>query len=78
MSEIGSVYDKLGVRTEIFGNKSLIVEGCDCVVDYRPDGIKLRSGRMCIEIKGKGLKITRLTESSASVSGSIHSVRFNY
>ena len=78
MNEISDLMSKLGVRTEIFGNKCIIIEGCESIVEYKDEVIKVKSGRMYSEIIGKNLKITRLTLNSLSISGSIHSVNFSY
>ena len=78
MNEIVDTINKLGVKTEIFSNKSLIIEGCDSITDINEEYAEIKCGRMKIEIKGKHLKIVALTSNSLCLKGIIHSVNFTY
>lgn len=78
MNELTDIREKSGVRTEIFKNKNLLIEGCDSLIDLSDEFIKLKSGHLYIEIKGKNLTVTNLTESSLSLRGNIHSLSFRY
>ena len=78
MNEIVDTINKLGVKTEIFSNKNLLIEGCDSITDINDEYAEIKSGRMKIEIRGKHLKIVMLTSNSLCLKGIIHSVNFTY
>ena len=78
MNEIIDTINKLGVKTEIFSNKNIVIEGCDSITDIDDEHAEIKSGRMKIEIKGKNLKILMLTSNSLCLKGIIHSVNFTY
>ena len=57
---------------ELHGNRRAVVDGCDGIVDYDSERVILRGG------SGRGLRLVRLTESSAIVEGAIHQVEYAY
>lgn len=67
-----------GPFVELHGNRQAVVDGCDGIVDYDQEQVVLRSGRLTLEIQGEGLRLTRLTESSAVIQGRIHLVAYAY
>lgn len=69
---------KLGAVTEIQGNKRLILDGCDGIVDYSDDEIILRAGRLLVRINGRDLRIKTLTEGAAVAEGLITEVKYGY
>lgn len=77
MSEVGGIITgEYGLRTEVFSNKELIIEGKIKVSDYGENFVCLKSGRMSLIIKGRGLKIVSLKENALSLKGSIHSLEY--
>ena len=68
---------KLGVRTEICGNRSVTVDGCAGVIDYTDEILRLNAGRMEIAVSGKDLRIAAFTEDSVVVEGLINSVNYS-
>lgn len=80
---MGDVADRIryemaggGVRTEILGSSRLIVEGCDGVMEYGAERVGFRCGRQQIWVSGKNLRILRMEEDGAVVSGRIEEVAF--
>ena len=67
-----------GLRVEIVGNKEVIVDGCDGVVNYDTEIISLKSGKFLIEIKGRRLNLKVLTDSLAIISGIVSSIEYSY
>lgn len=67
-----------GPRVEITGNRSIVVDGCDGVIDYSSDFVKLRLGRMTLEIRGRDLHLNVLTEQGAVISGFVQTLEYGY
>lgn len=65
-----------GVRTEILGSSRLILEGCEGVMEYGTERIGFRCGRQQVWISGRNLRILRMEEDGAVVSGKIEGVTF--
>lgn len=63
---------------ELHGNRRAVVDGCDGIVDYDSERVILRGGRLILRFSGRGLRLVRLTESSAIVEGAIHQVEYAY
>lgn len=61
---------------ELHGNRRAVVDGCDGIVDYDSERVILRGGRLILRFSGRGLRLVRLTESSAIVEGAIHQVEY--
>ncbi len=66
-----------GPITHICGNKEVSVDGCLGVIDYYENLIKLRIAGGEILFSGTGLRIVELTDSSALIKGTVHSVEFS-
>ena len=47
-------------------------------MDYDSERVILRGGRLILRFSGRGLRLVRLTESSAIVEGAIHQVEYAY
>lgn len=80
---MGETADKLrysmtggSVRTEILGREKLIVEGCDGIIAYTAQEIGFRAGRRQIWVRGEGLRMICIDESSAVLGGRIGEVCF--
>lgn len=67
-----------GPRVELIGNRSAVVDGCDGIMDYDTERIKLRLGRMTLEITGRNLHLKALTASSAVVVGVIQGLQYGF
>lgn len=67
-----------GAVISITGNRSAVIDGCDGIVDYDEEKVILRTGRLTVRIKGRNLRLTRLTEDSAVIQGSISGLEYNY
>lgn len=61
---------------EISGNQEAIVDGCQGVLEYDEDVIKLAAGKMNVKFTGRNLQIKVLTHTSAVVGGFIVGVEF--
>ncbi len=64
--------------TEITGNKRVVLDGCDGLLDFNDELVILKSGKLKIKIDGKNLKISVFTDDTAVIDGYISSVNFNY
>lgn len=67
-----------GAVISVTGNRSAVVDGCDGIMDYDEEKVILRTGRLTVRINGRGLRLTRLTQSSAVVEGVISSLEYSY
>ena len=63
-------------QIEMAGNREAIVEGCQGVLEYDENIIRLSTGKMSIRFMGRGLQIRVLTRDSAVVEGFITHVEF--
>lgn len=63
-------------HTEIFSNKKIIIEGCQSIVDYQSDYIKLKVKKGFLNILGNGFIITGFDNEKIVVKGSVASVEF--
>jgi sporulation protein YqfC len=61
---------------EMAGNREAIIDGCQGVVEYDENIIKLSTGKMVIKFSGRDLQIKALTHDSAVVSGFILAMEF--
>ncbi len=67
-----------GLHTQIYGNKQVIVDGCQSVLDYTDDSVSLKCGRLKVCIKGTEIKIRILSDTQAVVEGIIQAVNYEY
>lgn len=63
---------------ELSGNLRAVVDGCDGIVDYNEEMVILRAGRLTLRFEGQGLRLMRLTESSAVIEGRVHQLVYTY
>lgn len=63
-------------RTQILGSHRLILEGCDGIIEYGAEKTGFRCGRQQIWIIGKNLRIVRVEEDSAVLTGKIEEVAY--
>ena len=64
------------VHTEIFLNKKIIIEGCQSIVDYKNDYIKLKIKKGFLNIFGNDFIITSFDNEKIVVKGNIASIEF--
>lgn len=65
-----------GSFIEIFSNTQASVEGCKGILEYDESCIKLECHDICITFKGGGLYIRTMSDSNATVCGTIASIDF--
>lgn len=63
---------------ELSGNRRAVVDGCDGIVDYNEEMVILRAGKLTLRFEGQGLRLMRLTESSAVIEGRVHQLVYTY
>ena len=68
---------KSGAVVSVTGNHQAVIDGCDGIVDYDDETVTARAGRLNLKITGSGLKITRLTETSAVIHGRIERLEYS-
>lgn len=61
---------------EISGNTEAIVDGCQGVLQYDENVIKLNTAKMVVKFTGKRLQIKCMTNENAIISGYITGVEF--
>lgn len=79
--EGGEAVEKYGVSgpvVEITGNRRVVVDGCDGIVDYSGQLVILRAGRLVLHLSGRDLRLVKLTESSAVVEGFLQQVEYGF
>ena len=67
-----------GAVISVTGNRSVVVDGCDGIVDYDQEKVILRAGRLTVRVNGQKLRLRRLTEDSAVIEGVISSLEYSY
>lgn len=67
-----------GPLIELWGNRRVVIDGCDGVVDYNEDQVVIRSGKLTLVFEGQGLRLKKLTESSAVIEGRLQQVSYHY
>lgn len=63
-------------QVELSGNREAVVDGCQGVLEYDENVIKLATGKMSIKFIGRNLQIKVLTHDSAIVDGFITGIEF--
>ena len=63
-------------QLELFGNREAIIDGCQGILEYDENVIRLTTGKMSIKFTGRTLQIKVLTHDSAVVSGFITNIEF--
>lgn len=64
-------------QIEISGNQEAVVEGCQGILEYDENVIRLSAGKMSIRFTGRNLQVRVLTQSSAVVAGFLTGVEFH-
>lgn len=63
-------------RTEILGSHRIVLEGMQGILALSEREIGLRAGRQQVWVRGSGLRVVRVTEDGAVLSGRIEAVEF--
>ena len=61
---------------EMLGNKQVIIDECQSIIDYNDEKIKLNLSRGTVCFIGSGLKIKALNFEQAVICGNIASIEF--
>lgn len=67
-----------GSLIELYGNRTVVVDGCDGIIDYDDECVVLRVGRLTVRLTGRGLRLKRLTENSAMIEGCISALEYTH
>lgn len=67
-----------GALIALTGNRRVVVDGCDGIVDYDEEKVIVRTGRLTVRFEGRSLRLKRLTENSAVIEGFIIRVEYQY
>lgn len=63
-------------QIEIAGNREAVIDGCQGILEYDENTIKLTTGKMSVKFTGRGLQIKVLTRDSAVIDGFISNIEF--
>ena len=63
-------------QIELSGNREAVVEGCQGILEYDENRIKLATEKMSVQFNGRNLQLKTLTRSSAVVEGFITGIDF--
>ena len=63
---------------EMAGNREIIIEGCQGIIDYNEETIKLSAGKYAILLTGQNLEIKSLLDENIIIDGTIFSLEFKY
>ena len=69
-------YDRLGSHIEMFGSSLVCAEGCQGVLCYSEDMVKISLGSRSLQIVGCDLRITGMFGSTVRIEGQIRCVEF--
>lgn len=61
---------------EFFGNRKAVVEGCQGILEYDSDVVRVKAGRLIIRFSGRGLEIKCMTSDSLIVEGFLTGLEF--
>lgn len=61
---------------EINGNREIIVDGCNGVLEYDTGIVRVKTGKLIVKFCGRGLTIKCLTADSLVVEGFVTGIEF--
>ena len=61
---------------ELCGNRRATIEGCGGVLEYDPETVKLRMGKLCVRFSGRNLKIRSMTRDALVLEGFISGLEY--
>ena len=65
-----------GAHLELFSNKKIIIEGCQNILDYQDEYIKLKLNKGFFNIIGSNFLITTFNDEKIIIKGIIISIEF--
>ena len=65
-----------GGHIELWGNRRAVIEGSGGVLEYGPETIRIRLGKLCVRFCGRSLQIRCMSGNSMIVEGFISSVEY--
>lgn len=66
----------IGVHTEMFSNRKIVIEGCKSIVEYQENYIKLKFKKGFFNIFGADFLITDFDDEKIVIKGKITSIEF--
>lgn len=63
-------------QIELAGNREAVIDGCQGILEYDENIIKLAAGKMSVKFTGRNLQIKVLTHDSAVIEGFISNIEF--
>ena len=67
---------QIPTHMEINGNTEVVVEGCNGVLEYDTDVVRIKTSKLIVRFTGRGLVIQCLTADSLVVTGFITGIEF--
>ena len=67
---------QMPTHMEINGNTEVVLEGCNGVLEYDTDVVRIKTGKLIVRFTGRGLVIQCLTADSLVVTGFITGIEF--
>lgn len=64
------------MHTEIFSNKKIIIEGCQNIIDYQNEYVKLKLKKGFLNITGTNFLITVFNHEKIEIKGNVSSIEF--
>lgn len=68
---------RMPTHMEINGNNEVIVEGCNGVLEYGTEVVRIKTGKLIVRFSGRGLVIKCLTSDSLVVTGYLTGIEFS-
>ncbi|MBS6860123.1 MAG: YabP/YqfC family sporulation protein [Clostridiales bacterium] len=65
-----------GCHIELLGNREAVVEGCQGILEYDDDVVRVRAGKLVVRFTGRNLKIRCMTADSLVVDGFLRGMEF--
>ncbi len=75
-NEIIDFENGVGLHTEIFSNKRVIIEGCINICDYQDNYIKLKFKRGFLSLTGSDFLISSFDEEKIDIKGNVLAIEF--
>lgn len=67
---------QMPTHMEINGNQEVIVDGCSGVLEYDTDVVRIKTGKLIVCFRGRGLVIKCMTADSLVVTGFLTGIEF--
>ena len=61
---------------EMHSNRELLLEGCQGILEYNENNVRLSCGKYSINISGKNLNLNNLSQTNIAVSGFFTGIEF--